>query len=61
MAKYTNDYSDAQGAPLSPGYVSLEAEASNDTLVSAPLRITHNLIVYLAISYTGAMTLKDIL
>ena len=50
MAKYTNAYSDAQGAPLSPNHVSLEAMASNDTLVSAPQRITHNLFVHYAIS-----------
>ena len=49
MAKCTNAYSDAQGAPLSQrslerlAIVSLETKVSNDTLVSAPQRITHNL------------------
>ena len=55
MSKYTNAYSDAQGASLSPKHVSLEAKASNDTLVSAPQRITHNLFVNFVISGFGKL------
>lgn len=47
MSKCTKSYSDALGAPLSPMHESLEAKASNDSLVSVPQRITHNLLCIL--------------
>ena len=47
MSECTKSYSDALDAPLSPGHESLETEVSNDSLVSVPQRITHNLLCIL--------------